>query len=629
MIREPGGQRRTMARILVVDDDARARRAACALLRELDHEPVLCASAGEAVQRLAEGGPGGMLVEVALAEEDGLALAAQVARAPAPVPVWLTALLPEVARAATERARAEGIPVAGTLVKPLDASTLRVALEGPLGGNRAAPVPPRPLGPMGELFPAGARPVREVTPAAALHLAGRTQASGLLEVVAAGLRPRLGLRAGEVVHVEGVPGLVPDLPAAEGADTLALAMGAAIAQGRDPVGTLETATRALRWDSSWEAPRGSFPLAMPTVRWVLQGLRSRPASGSGAGLVLRAQPPTDSPEARWGLDATSTRLLRAFSEPRPLEAVAAELGNGDSARRGEIVAAALVLRDLGVLLDLSEPAAQPAPSAASAVAAAGPAAPPPGPSGAPFDPRTIELEGALERLRGAHPVDALGLGTRLKLLEEDVAAAFREASKRFHPDVYFDAPPAVRALAESCFAELNRQAEALSRPEGLQDGRRFLQARASGLPYVDERTHNQARLAAHRGETASRARDLPAAAAAYAEAFEKDPTVYGHALLSALLGAQARTLPPADALARVEPLIAAHPRHASRTLETLGQVLKLAGRPEEALARFREAVERDPANHDAQRELRLHERRSASAAPPPEPGLLSRLFGKR
>ena len=153
-------------------------------------------------------------------------------------------------------------------------------------------------------------------------------------------------------------------------------------------------------------------------------------------------------------------------------------------------------------------------------------------------------------------------------------------------------------------------------------------ARVAGVPYVDHRTYQQARAAFLRGEAAWRVRESTTAAAAFAEAHAKDPSTYEHALMSALSGAVAGTLPVADARARVEPLLTAHPRQASRTLETLGQLLKLAGRTDDALARFREAVEKDPANHEAQRELRLHDKRTAEKAEEKK-GFFAGLFGRK
>jgi curved DNA-binding protein CbpA len=307
-------------------------------------------------------------------------------------------------------------------------------------------------------------------------------------------------------------------------------------------------------------------------------------------------------------------VLRACAGGAGLESVLAATTGGDPARADEIRATLAMLATLGFVQVEG--------------GAARPATPPAAPAPQPEDPRVAELRQTLEALGKMEPLDALGLGNRLKVDEADAGAAFREASRKYHPDRFHDAPREVRILAEACFAALNQAHETLASAAGLVDARRLIAARVAGVPYVDHRTYQQARAAYLRGEAAWRVRETSAAAAAFAEAHGKDPHTYEHALMSALAGAMAGTLPVADALARVEPLLAAHPRQAGRTLETLGQLLKLAGRGEEALARFREAVEKDPANHDAQRELRLHEKRTAERTDEKK-GFFASLFGRK
>ncbi len=628
-----------MARILVVDSDTRGRAHTVAVVSSLGHEVDGVGSATEALELLSRTPRDVVLTDIAPEGMDGLRLASRVATLPRKLPVFVTSIVDTACQAAIQRARAEGIPLAGTFLRPLDRQVVGAALSVALGGTQTEEA--TGSGEDGLLGVDG--PTEQFPPSRVLHLASRLDAAGTLEVEHAGERARVVLKGDRVLFASGVSGLLgavaPELPDASDTNT---AVGLAVARGHDAVTTMNAVAAALgkrvvgwsgavggrvRWNPASDVPRGSFPLPVGVLAMLARALRESRTTAPGwvgrAGVRLMARPPADSPEARWGLDAAATRILRACNAPAVL--VEGLLAGADDARQRDLVHAIELLLLFG-LAELDVPVVR-APAAAAAPTEAPAVSPPP-----TADPRVTELEVALGKLRADHPVDALGLGLKTKIGEDDVAQAVRDASRRYHPDLYFDAPRAVRVLAEACFAELNRHQSALARPEGLAEAKRLLAARAAGLPFVDEKTHQQARLAHHRGEAAWRTRELDIAADAFAEAYAKDPSIYEHVLLHALVGALARRHAPADGLALVEPLLSTYPRNASRTLETLGQLLKLAGRQEDALKRFQDALVANPDNHEAQRELRLHERRQAEAkaqAAAPKPGLFSGLFGKK
>jgi hypothetical protein len=441
---------------------------------------------------------------------------------------------------------------------------------------------------------------------------------------------------------------------------------AAAALGEHLAGTVGGTGGAVSFDAAWAAPTGAFPLPDSVPALLLAGLRTaRPPElvsrvwEPRAQQTVRLRLPTDAPEARWGLDAASLRVLREAARPSSAGDLLARVAGADVQRLSEALRAIDGLWALGLLeMDGSGPlgapaptgtaeraasgaprtaGAQPAPAPPAGVAAPPPGAPlPPRDEGTGEDPRVARLRDALARLETALPLDALEIQERRRLTAEEVSSAFRDVSKRYHPDLYHSAPPGVRRLAEACFARVNVAYEALQTPGGLAEARRALEARAAGLPYVSERDHQVARVAFRRGEMAARNREWAAAYTDLAEAARLDPVTWPHALSAAHAGYLARALGADEAVAALDALVAPNPAPTRRAEidVAVAQILKLSGKPDAALARFRAALAKDPENRDAQRELRLHERRSGSEGSPTSAGtsvsgLFAGLFGKK
>lgn len=623
-----------MARILAVDDDALARAVLVDALRGLGHDAVGLGEGEEGLARLAREEFALVITDVVMPVIDGLELARRVGQSPRPVPVLLISGYGRGDLLA--RARNQGIAIAGFLPKPVDPDRLARAIDGILAP--AATVGAAADDWSGaEFLGRVAGPVERFPPARVLFLAHRVEATGAVTVRHDDLDARVAVRGGRVVHVTGVPGLLKGLdPRVPETGDLASGIGAAVLAGHGADRALLAAAAALgeflarlvgvrggevRWDPAFVAPPGSFPLSESVPRIVAGGLRrARTVSqvvrtwGALEMATVRVRVPDDSPETRWGLDATAMRVLRlAARHPKVGELVNASAGE-DADRRLEVHRAIDLLYLLGLLVVDGGPLERDATVGGRREATQ-------------EDPRIVRLRTSLATLEGAHPVDVLELGDRKSVREADVANAYREVSKRFHPDVYFNAPPVVRGLAESCFAQVNAAYEALRLPGTLAEANRMLEARAAGVPFVSERDQLSARIAFRRGELAWRNRDFKAADPHLQEAARLDPRTWPHALYEAWCGWLTKRLTTMEAIGKLDTLAPKEPPRQAEVQVVAGNLLKLDGRADAAIARWKDALAKDPQNRDAQRELRLAERRTSGD--PEKGGILGGILGRK
>lgn len=486
-----------------------------------------------------------------------------------------------------------------------------------------------------------------------LFLAHRVAATGVMRVEIDGRQSMVGVRSGRVVHLSGVPGLFSrlgaplvrppdsqpsvdvdqDSTAASQGDlggNLAQGLRAAVAAGHSPDGALVAAAEALgawlaglvdkpggtvTFDSAWAPPAGSFPLPDAIPRLLASGLALMRSDALVARTWARHDAARLSPcliddpaESRWGIDAASMRVLRLAPRAQTVAMLIRDAAGEDKARRTEVLRAIDTLTVLGLLrLD-----------AAPRSAAAGPWGGPPAPKlDAPpqEDPRARTLADDAAMMERGHPLEVLQLTSRTTLSEHDVATAYREISRRYHPDTFFKAPPAVRALAEACFAHVNGAYAALQTPEGLADARQHLEAIVNGVTFVGKKDRGAARLAFRKAEVAFRARNWKAADPLFQEAARLDAQTWPHSVLAAVCGWLAGRIPAFEALGALEALRPPEPEREAEVLVYMGNVLKQEGREAEALARYRAAARLHPDNRDAQRELWLEEKRRTGTDP--------------
>jgi CheY-like chemotaxis protein/tetratricopeptide (TPR) repeat protein len=619
-----------MARVLAVDDEALSRAVLVDALTELGHEADAVSSGRAALERLDTGLFDAVVSDVIMAGMDGLELVHRCAARHPPVPVVLVS-----GSQVPERARASA---AGFLSKPIDVKQLGEILAPLLAGADPAPLDDDWDGLDALERVAGG--IERFPPVRVLFTAWRLGASGVLRVASRGVIGLVGLRGGKVVQVSGVPGLLRTLgPDAPDHRDLAADVAAAVAMGAPADKVFDAAAEGLggwiaglvdasegnvSFDAAWTPPPGSFPLPTTAPRIIVRGLLrvrtdavvSKAWEGLGSA-QMRLRTPDGAPESSWGLDAATTRVLRlaprASTVDRLLTLASADRP-GDAARRAEALRALDTLRALGLL----------AVDRLREDVAAKVSTPPPPPEPTQEDPREARLARALGELEGAPPLQVLELMNRVRLTEEDVSNAYRDISRRYHPDFFFNAPPQVRSLAESCFSLVNAAYDALRSPNGFAEARRMLEARARGETFVSEKDHLAARVAFRRAEQLFRARDYGAADPLFLEAARLDPGTWPHALCAIRSGWLAKRLPPAAVVAALETLKPKEPVRQGEILTLAGTVLKQAGKVAEAMERFRAAAAADPENRDAQRELRLHESRNPPKPPPPFSGLLNR-----
>lgn len=611
-----------MPRTLVVDDDPLGRALLADLLDGLGHTVQPVSTALQAGEYLRDGAVDFVIVSASM-PGGGVDLAEQVQRlTPAPGVVLVAVDDPGPVVAS---ARARGVRCLGAVGRPVDPAKL-VALLAPA----ASPVEEL----HGQAALEAARgPVERVSPMVLLHLAHRVGAGGALVIERGGEAARIVLRSGRVMHVEGVPGLLAQLtPPPTDHRHLAKDVGAAVASGHPIDRVLEAATAALaewlarasqlrgglvRFDALVVPPAGAFPLPATLPRLLAGGQRqARPIAdverewAALAEARAHARPPDDSPEDRWGLDAAALRVIRLANRPRTVHDLLDAAGAGDPARRAEVLRALDFLQAIGLLLIDGGALGR------DATVTSGRR-----PDATEEDPRVAALRAALASLEGAHPIDILQLGERKKLTEDEVSQAFRAVSKQYHPDAFFTASPLVRAMAEACFAKINQANEFFRAPGGMAEAHRFLQARAAGRGFVTEKDHQIARVAFKKAEVLFRNRDWRGADAGYAEAFRLDPHTWPHAFHAYRAGALSRRLTLDAATRLLDELPCPDVKAKAEVLVSIGNLQKLDGRHAEALRRYQQAAELDPGNHDAARELRLHQSRtekSVSTASQPQ-----------
>lgn len=632
-----------MARILAVDDDALARAVLMDVLGGLGHE-VVGASGGNEALKLAGAATFDLVItDILMPEVDGFELAARIGRLPTPIPVVLSSGF--YRGDAEAQAKTAGIAVVGFLPKPVQPDNVAAVVRSVLGPRVSAARtadPDRALEWSGAAFLAGLEgPIERVPPMRVLFLCHRVAGSGAVLIELPEVQASVVVRAGRIIHVEGVPGLLKALdPRLRDHRHLGQDIAAAVAAGNDVQRALESAedglgdflTRSLtargglvRFDPHAVPPPGAFPLPSPIPRLVSGALRrGRPIAQITRDwdalemAAIHVRIPDDSPESRWGLDPTAMRVVRIAGNAKELGPLVSEASGSSDERRAEVLRAIDLLYLLGILLVDGGPLETSNTETGSLVVSRDGAT--------EEDPRVVRLRNALTLMEGQAPVDVLELGDRKAISDEEVTAGYREISKRFHPDNFFSAPPLIRALSEACFSKVNAAYEALRMPAGLADARRLLDARSNGRQFITARDHQAARVAFRRGEVLFRNRDWRGADALFLEAVKLDAATWPHGLYSARCGYLSRRITYEAAITEIDALQVPDPVKRAELSVAVGIILKLEGRHAEALRRFKDALEKDPENRDAMREVRLHGQRNTRVETPSTASLGSSII---
>lgn len=626
-----------MSRVLVVDDEALTRTMLADIVRSCGHDAETAASGEEGMASFRRGRFQLVLTDVTMPGIDGIELGKGIMKWAPGTPVVLVSSNDELG--VFEDAARRGFQPTGFIRKPLDRPLLVSTIERLLApSNRPAttsrpPVRPQRLAGYQEddsdlnwLSWAGG-PADALAPMRLLFVAHRQRATGQLKLTGPAGSVCIGVRAGDVVAIEGLPGLFRSLQLAPDIADLQTGIQVGLGQGQPLDACLRAASEGLaawlcnvqddpegevRWDAGWTPTPGAISLPGSVPRWCGAVIATKSLSrlestwAKRARMPLQRRIPGDSPETAWGLDPLSLRVHRLASTPRSLRNLLDDVANGDDARRIAGLRSIDLLNALGLLQsDEYLPADMTTQEQ-------------------PTDSRADALREASRALQGRTPIDVLDLGDKHEVTEQDVVKAFREISRSYHPDTFFGAPPAVRALAEQCFAIVNGAYDALRAPGALEELKQRKAASKAGTAFSTERDIVAARIAFKRGEVLWRARQFREADPHLAAAAQADAKTWPYVLLAAQSGYYSKRLTITRALELLDSLTVLDPIKEGEVQAAAGNLLKLEGKLPEAAARYKRALQRDPTNRDALREDRLT---SARMATPPPATITSQLQG--
>ena len=649
-----------MARLLLVDPDLPRREALARSLRQHGHAVLDLAGPVEALDAIERAGVDLVLATVDELGGPGRALSRAVEARSRSLIVWLGE------EKVIARERTKGAPVAGFLPLPV----APVALDGLLGRLVGVSRPSW----SGRDFLAAVDGTSSRFPIPrVLFLAHRLSAEGRLEVESASGLATVDLRDGRVVGVSGVPGLAPEVA---GAAVLGLeeAIGRSIAAGRLPDKAMEQAALAVgvwavqkrgrgstlvRFRADHHVGSGGFPLPLSIPQLLSRGLQLT----RGADMVrqsferfrtaqVHVEVPVDAPESRWGLPPAALRMVRDASGVKTLEEL---VDAGKAGERPETWLAADLLLTLGFLQlvdpeggeelepeelttrgpgdleaepsgladadeledDLSEELIPGDLLGDSAESGPTPVEPP---SEDPATARLVEMQVTLSSLRGAEPLEVLGIRTSDQATPDGIESAFRKVSALYHPDRYGQEPEAVGRLAADCFAVVGRaREELLEDPAHLELVRLRLQAKEQGKVFL---TAGEREVLRHRGREAERALKRRAWAEAIAlsdEVLAQDPESFEARFVNTRARVGSGALGLVEGADQLRALTAPDPRSRAVVLNEAGELLLKAGKEAAAYKCFRQAVEADPEHIEARRQLRLRDMRESRSPSGPGP----------
>lgn len=474
--------------------------------------------------------------------------------------------------------------------------------------------------------------------------------SGLYQIDTESGESKVFLKAGRVVQVEGVEGLLSgvvegallqgELLADLGAvavlgASIDVAMAAAADNlGRHIVAVLEQPSATARFTPGVAAPPGSFPLPQDLPLILVKALRDgRPLDSVRERLAELSQhrpKAVDSPLAR-SMDPAALRVLKRSDGSRTVEDIIGLEASGGSARAAAARRTLDMLIALGVV-ELLEPAAPEAPPAAAPSpsvevdpqAGAAPSAPrrrshrrsrgrSAEPEPEPVDP-VAELKELAARLERLTPLEALGIPDdepAMSITRERVDKAFRAVAQNYHPDRYAREDESLRDAAAQVFAVVNEKCAALTDPEALEDAKLRLDARQRGEIYVSDMDQEKAKVIYRKAEMAERTRAWAHGRELLAKARALDPNNPLITILDTFYAVVLRQQTPNEALATLSALQTKTDRQRAEVAYRAGRIYRLANQDKLAIPLFRKALEHNPNHVSAQRELRLLERRVA------------------
>jgi curved DNA-binding protein CbpA len=256
---------------------------------------------------------------------------------------------------------------------------------------------------------------------------------------------------------------------------------------------------------------------------------------------------------------------------------------------------------------------------------------------APAMPQGLSMEDKARWLELSAAYDHMDARTHFELLgitdaatEREVQHAYFGLVKRFHPDRLSPALAPLVPCAQLFFERLTEASETLCNAEqralyakSVQDG---------GGTRASERMMRdviESAMEYQKAEILLKRRDFPGALALVQRALARSPDESDYnAMRGWLLHLMnpGESAPLEDMLRSFDRALKANERN-ERAHYYKGVVLKRLRRDTEALRHFKTAAELNPRNVDAAREVRIATlRRQSKAPPPPQGGILSKLF---
>ena len=230
-----------------------------------------------------------------------------------------------------------------------------------------------------------------------------------------------------------------------------------------------------------------------------------------------------------------------------------------------------------------------------------------------------------KRMEHQSPLKSLGIDPvahKGTITEAMLAEAFRTVGRKYHPDSFVGRPAALQAAAGETFAALRAAYAHMRDPRAVETEAERLRAEARGESFVDPLARTRASVYRQKAEKLISGRDWKGALSNLDKAAHDDPMDGRIQVLRLYVQGVLRELDPVEAATMMADVELEKGRHVAEAHYHRGQLLKLGGHNRDAVEAFRKALEINPEFPEAQREVRLHERRhgaGGAAEKKPEP----------